>query len=715
MPTYVGVFSDRGRYSLVLDVSQGTQEIGNNRTLVWWSLRIDETTENGSYDGNHLTWNVNIGGQGASGSTPYNFNNYNSLLLGSGSFWITHNSDGTMSIYTGATAGGGTTIGSAGAGGTWSLTTIPRASTPTFSPSPVDAGQAVDINMNRASSSFTHTVKYQLGSASGTIGTGIQGSTSWTPPLTLLNQMTNTDVGSVLITTDTYNGASLIGSRTTTMLLRAPTSVVPTFTTVTHAEATPGVAANIGGYVQGISTLALAITGAAGVYGSTISSYKITVAGQTINSSTGTTTPIGTSGATVAIVGTVTDSRGRTASKTVNITVLAYSPPKFVTQPTVQRSLSNGTVNEEGTYLRENINASVSSLVVGSAQKNALGYKISTRVAGTTAWTLKTNTPTTGITFNSYVNVGTYSVTTAYDVLIEVYDDFSTSAIIIQVPVAKIFMHWDGSVGVGFGKYRENGTVDVMGDIYLREEAATGEKGSLFLPAGGNVFIAGTSIQREGTTAERNAIFGVPANAAQQAALANRKIRWNNTDTGFEETYYATTGTAGLTARGLMAGVSSGWYPVGPGPKIVRTPIAESPTSQGQNMVWNNSTTYRTDLGATWFTLNTWQVVVNFAGMYRAWFWTQQQVGTGQANFLLRHVNAANNGVLAQQDQLAPALSPSYLARVSAEVENIFAKPSERFDSVLHAGNLTLHKQGESTGIRGQFGVEYLGPALVSY
>lgn len=72
-----------------------------------------------------------------------------------------------------------------------------------------------------------------------------------------------------------------------------------------------------------------------------------------------------------------------------------------------------------------------------------------------------------------------------------------------------------------------------------------------------------------GTTAERDAYYGVPSTDADRAALANRKVVWFNTDLGWEESFYATTGLPGLTAPGLVAGSAHGWYPVGDGPEAV--------------------------------------------------------------------------------------------------------------------------------------------------
>lgn len=65
----------------------------------------------------------------------------------------------------------------------------------------------------------------------------------------------------------------------------------------------------------------------------------------------------------------------------------------------------------------------------------------------------------------------------------------------------------------------------------------------------------------KGTTSFRNTTFGIPANTAEQVALANQVPVWFNVDKGYWETYYAPTGTAGLTAKGLVSGFAAGWYP----------------------------------------------------------------------------------------------------------------------------------------------------------
>lgn len=64
-----------------------------------------------------------------------------------------------------------------------------------------------------------------------------------------------------------------------------------------------------------------------------------------------------------------------------------------------------------------------------------------------------------------------------------------------------------------------------------------------------------------GTIALRDLTFPPPTTVAEQVDLANQQITWWNTELGWQESYYAPAGSAGLTARGLVAGVSAGWFP----------------------------------------------------------------------------------------------------------------------------------------------------------
>lgn len=216
------------------------------------------------------------------------------------------------------------------------IPTIPRATNPTLSSGSVAMGSAVTINLPRASSAFTHNVTYRFGNATGTISSNAGTSCSWTPPVTLAQQIKSSTSGVGTITVQTKNGNTVIGTKSINITLTVPASVVPTISAHTAVEATANLASKFGALVQTKSTLKVTTT-AAGAQGSTITAIKTEVDGRSYNGSPCTTAALSKAG-TVAVKTTVTDSRGRTASHTVNVTVIAYSPPGIATSAVARTS-----------------------------------------------------------------------------------------------------------------------------------------------------------------------------------------------------------------------------------------------------------------------------------------------------------------------------------------------------------------------------------------
>ena len=149
-------------------------------------------------------------------------------------------------------------------------------SVPTVSASSVNMGSMVSINTNRLSTAATHTLLYTFGSASGTISTDVTDGCTWTPPVTLAQQIPSATSGVCVVTCQTYVAGSLTGTSTLSLQLNVPSSVVPTISNVAVSEAVSGVAAQFGAYVQGKSKAAITIS-ASGALGSTISGYRSTL------------------------------------------------------------------------------------------------------------------------------------------------------------------------------------------------------------------------------------------------------------------------------------------------------------------------------------------------------------------------------------------------------------------------------------------------------
>lgn len=453
MPIWSDDFSGYSNYRLDWLWSTKSQDIPNNRSLIQRKLSITRTGGSGTARLNaDSTWSI-TGGPARSGSFGYDFRNYTTLVLLDEQVWITHDADGTLSVSTTARADtvSGTPLGDALIPAkTVTSPTIARASRATFSPSSTfDAGAAVTIETHRASTAFTHNITYSFGSQTGTVGNAVATDINWTPPLSMLSEIPNATSGPGYISVATYNGSTLVGTTTTAFTLRAPSTVVPSISAINVTDDNPATAA-IGGFVQGQSLLKATVV-SAGAYGSTIASSVFSVDGGTAAS--GLTLPLPLSGTRV-VSAAVVDSRGRSGAKTGNVTVLPYDVPK-INDFTVERATAAGVPSPTDTSLRMTLNASASSLLVGT-QKNSLTITVKTRERGTTSWTTR-NVINTGLSYNTSVLItggDIFAAAKAWEASIEVKDKLQTTIDFFTVSTAGAIVDATGDKQA-FGKMVE--------------------------------------------------------------------------------------------------------------------------------------------------------------------------------------------------------------------------------------------------------------------
>lgn len=444
--------------SITLSWSISSQNVMDNYTMIAWELK-----GSGSASGYVMSGAFKAV---INGTTVYSSETRiqlrNGTLIASGTLKIPHNADGTKSFSLSCEAGVYTYAVSVSASGTHTLNTIPRASS--VSASNVTMGSATTISIDRASSAFTHTLTYTFGSTTGTIATKTTStSVSWTPPISLASQIPKAVTGTCTITCTTYNGNTSVGSKTCTLTLTVPASVKPTITSLTAVRVDGDVPSTWGIYVQTKSKANLTINGAAGSYGSTISSYSITGGGFTSTASSFTTGFLNSSG-TIRFSATVTDSRGRvSAAATVDISVAAYSPPSFSSYLS-QRCLSNGTINDDGTYIRGQVSYSYASCSGKNTIARATYYK---KVSEST-WTDASVAFSSGTAFT--FGGGKISTETSYDVRYALTDAFTTIAIQDIVSTAAVVMDFKkGGKGVAVGKVSEtDNTFEVAEDWDVR-------------------------------------------------------------------------------------------------------------------------------------------------------------------------------------------------------------------------------------------------------
>lgn len=331
------------------------------------------------------------------------------------------------------------------------------ATQPSLSAATVEMGKSVTINTPAVNNAYRHTLRYSFGSASGTIATGIASSVSWTLPVSLANQIPSATTGSGTIYCDTYSGSTLLGTKSVSITLTVPGSVVPSAGTLsaTLAEDTSGT----GLYVKGMGKAKLTLSGASGAYGSSITSYTITGGGWTTTNSALTTGTLASAG-NITFTATVTDSRGRKASTTRTISVIDYTKPG-VAVCDVYRYDADGNRKKAGTYFAVEINASYSA-ITGNILNITARYKKQSESSYGTAMNVTNNGKTV-------IGGGSIGASTTYDVLVTVADKYNSLLIQRTLSTKSVLQSFKRSAGAAIGKVAELANwLDVAWDTRIR-------------------------------------------------------------------------------------------------------------------------------------------------------------------------------------------------------------------------------------------------------
>lgn len=451
--------NDKIKYKIT--ITQNSQSVANNTSNVTVSVRVYRTNTGYTTYGTGTVYCTINGTQYTESITTDDKITSSGVTVFSKTLNISHGADGTKTLATSARITH-QQFSSSSQSYSQKLTTIPRATTPTLSASSVNMGASITINMPRASSSFEHTLTYKFGSATGTIGSELGTSKAWTVPLSLASQIPNGTSGTCTITCKTYNGSTLIGTKTVSFTAKVPASVVPSISTLAVSEGVSGLSAKFGGYVQNKSTAKVSIT-AAGSYSSTIKTYKTTVAGKSYSGSSFTSGVLTSSG-TVTISTTVTDSRGRTATKSATISVLAYTAPKISTF-TAYRANGLGARDENGTKALARIKFAISAV----GDKNDKSYIVEYKPKSSDTWEQAEAGSVYSYDSNMMLDLG-LSTDASYDLRLSVKDYFGTAVALAEVATAFTLLDFHSSgKGIAFGKVSEQENqmeIDMDMDIY---------------------------------------------------------------------------------------------------------------------------------------------------------------------------------------------------------------------------------------------------------
>ena len=314
----------------------------------------------------------------------------------------------------------------------------------------VETGSASTVTfINPYLSNVYHVVDWRFGnslvhSARTNIG---DSSVSYTIPLSWLTNIPNATSGTatVAVTTYSYAGSELV-TDTYSFTITAPSTAVPTIS-LAAARIDNSVPSSWGIYVQGQSGIKITAT-AAGYQGSTVASYTISGgATGTQTSNVFTISKIYSSG-TITYTVKVTDSRGRTATASVSISVVAYSAPAFSATDAF-RCVAGGTASDTGTYISAKATGTYASVSSKNSMTLKVQYTLSTSEAYSAAVTLTNGTA-------SIIGNGSIDINYSFKVKFTLSDAFNTIEKVLNVGTAAFTVFFrQGGNGVAIGKVSE--------------------------------------------------------------------------------------------------------------------------------------------------------------------------------------------------------------------------------------------------------------------
>lgn len=478
--------NDRG-YRIRLWVDQVGQDIQNNTSQVRLRLALLNTTTTFAqyqcsayveFNGQRLNW---------SGS-PSVLSWYQTVELIDQTITVRHADDGSGVFSVRAHFNGS---------GGWSpvnldivnqqitLTTIPRGSSVRVSDGFI--GNQVDIFIDRKIDGATHTLRYSWFKKQGKIADNVGTSYKWTIPEDFANDIPNSTSGWGTIYVDTYINGNFIQTQSTTFTASVITNnMKPSLTGFTLTDANPvsqRVIPESTHFVSIMSLVKVTFNGAQAKSGATIAGYyaEIVGANNSVTENGGVFHEVSVNQDTeMTLRGRVQDSRGIWSDWIeTKLTFLFYFSPALRFE--VKRS------DKKLDILVIKRFAKIAPLTVNGVQKNTMKLTFTTRKVDSDNEV--SDNGDAGGTWSSISEFNasdaklgnSYPADTSYVVIGKLEDEFTSASFQATVPTDEVIMTYDRQ-GVGIGKYRERGALDVDGDIYannsqIQQYQLTGNNG----------------------------------------------------------------------------------------------------------------------------------------------------------------------------------------------------------------------------------------------
>jgi hypothetical protein len=467
MATYTGTAPSSLYAYFKLDMSVISQSEADNTSRIRYRLYLESRGGGSGYSQTKRATSLICNNQTIEETTTtYSFDKGGSSTLCSGTFTITHNSDGTMSFPIKASVG--THRGTCSLSATMTLPTIARAKPMTMSI--VDSvgdtvysaniGDSVTINVTNTSGRSV-SLGWEADNYSGYVGS-ITGSKNFTfDARTFSDVFGSESSGYVTFTASADDGTSV----SKTITLRVYEIKKPSISYVSVRENNSQVRSVFGSdyFYTNISDVS-AYVSAEAYNGASIEKYLATLDGYTTysNISTidiGSVTKAGERNITFEVV----DSRNQRKSYGENIRVKEYNPPT-----------AECSVTRQG----EGLNASVKvqhTVSGGSTDNNTCNVTVDVRELPYGSFSTKYSANINIASTTQSVSLGSgYKEFASYEVRVTATDKFRSYTALVTVPTQSIGIAINPkNNSVGIGKFPDdklvgNDNLEVKGDIFAQ-------------------------------------------------------------------------------------------------------------------------------------------------------------------------------------------------------------------------------------------------------
>lgn len=466
MATYTGTAPSSLYAYFKLDMNVISQSEADNTSRIRYRLYLESRGGGSGYSQTKRPTSLICNNQTIENTTTtYSFDKGGSSTLCSGTFTITHNSDGTMSFPIKASVG--THRGTCSLSATMTLPTIARAKPMTMSI--VDSvgdtvysaniGDSVTINVTNTSGRSV-SLEWEADNYSGYVGT-ITGSTNFTFSASTFSDVFGSESsGYVTFTASADDGTSV----SKTITLRVYEIKKPSISYVSVRENNSQVRSVFGSdyFYTNISDVS-AYVSAEAYNGASIEKYLATLDGYTTysNSSTidiGSVTRAGERNITFEVV----DSRNQRKSYGENIRVKEYNPPTAECSVTRQGEGLNASVKVQHT-------------VSGSTDNNTCNVTVDVRELPYGSFSTKYSANINIASTTQSVSLGSgYKEFASYEVRVTATDKFRSYTALVTVPTQSIGIAINPkNNSVGIGKFPDdklvgNDNLEVKGDIFAQ-------------------------------------------------------------------------------------------------------------------------------------------------------------------------------------------------------------------------------------------------------